>query len=159
MKKNNDKKHFVKYTVIALTGLFTATLDAVAAILSGHKVPATTIFKFIASGVFGKAAFVGGFGMVGAGIFFHYLIACSFTAVLFILYPMFIIFLKNKYVVAVVFALITWVITHLVIVPLSRIEWTQMEIGGIAIGFGILIITIGLPIALIADRYFQFGRE
>jgi hypothetical protein len=154
MEKTDNKKQPGKYIVIALAGLLTSTLDAVAAIISGHKMPAATIFKYIASGVFGKAAFAGGFGMIGAGIFFHYLIAFSVTAVLFVMYPMFISFLKNKYVVAVVFALITWVITHLVIVPLSRIGWSHMEIGGIAIGIGILIITIGLPIALIADWYF-----
>jgi hypothetical protein len=84
----------------------------------------------------------------------HPPIAKNMLVLFFVMYPMFISFLKNKYVVAVVFALITWVITHLVIVPLSRIGWSHMEIGGIAIGIGILIITIGLPIALIADRYF-----
>jgi len=154
MENIDDKKRPGKYTVIAWTGLLTSTLDAVAAILSAHKMPVATVFKFIASGVFGKAAFAGGFEMVGAGIFFHYLIACSITAVLFVMYPMFISFLKNKYVVAVVFALIAWVITHLVIVPLSRIGWSHMEIGATAISIGILIITIGLPIALIADRHF-----
>lgn len=154
MKKINDKKQSVKYAVIGWAGLLTSTLDAVAAILSADKMPAAAVFKFIASGVFGKAAFAGGFEMVGAGIFFHYLIACSITAVLFVIYPMFISFLKNKYLVAVVFALIAWVITHLVIVPLSRIGWSHITISGAAISIGILIITIGLPIVLIADRYF-----
>ncbi|OKS89696.1 hypothetical protein [Mucilaginibacter polytrichastri] len=154
MEKNDYKEQPGKYTIIAWVGLLTGTLDAVAAILSAHKMPVVTVFKFIASGIFGKAAFAGGFEMVAAGIFFHYLIACSITAVLFVLYPMFISFLKSKYVVAVVFALIAWVITHLVIVPLSRIGWSHMDIGGTAISIGILIITIGLPIALIADRYF-----
>ncbi|MBB6130640.1 hypothetical protein [Mucilaginibacter lappiensis] len=158
MEKIDGKRQPGKYTVIAWTGLLTSTLDAVAAILSAHKMPAATVFKFIASGVFGKAAFAGGFEMVGAGIFFHYLIAYSITAVFFVLYPMFILFLKNKYVVAVGFALIAWVITHLVIVPLSRIGWSHMEIGGIVIGMGILIITIGLPIVLIADRYYYNGN-
>jgi len=153
-KKMDYKKQSEKYKIIVWTGLLTSTLDAVAAILSAHKMPAVAVFKFIASGVFGKAAFAGGFEMVGAGIFFHYLIACSITAVLFLMYPMFISFLKNKYLVAVVFALIAWVITHLVIVPLSHIGWSHIEIGGAVISIGILIITIGLPIALIADRYF-----
>jgi len=154
MEKTDNKKQQGKYTVIALTGLLTSTLDAVAAVISAHKMPAATVFKFIASGVFGKAAFDGGFEMVGAGIFFHYSIAFSITAVLFVMYPMFISFLKNKYLVAVVFALIPWVITHLMIVPLSRIGWSPMEVGGIVIGIVILIITIGLPIVLIADWYF-----
>jgi hypothetical protein len=154
MEKIDNKTQPGKYTVLTLVGLLTSTLDAVAAIISGHKMPAATVFKFIASGVFGKAAFDGGFEMVVAGIFFHYLIAFSMTVVLFIMYPIVISFLKNKYVVAVVYALIPWVITHLVIVPLSRIGWSPMEIGGITLGIGILFITIGLPIVLIADWYY-----
>jgi hypothetical protein len=150
----NNLKQPGKYTVLTLVGLLTSTLDAVAAIISGHKMPAATVFKFIASGVFGKAAFEGGSEMVVAGIFFHYLIAFSITVVLFIMYPIVISVLKNKYIVAVVYALIPWVITHLVIVPLSRIGWSPMKIGGITLGIGILFITIGLPIVLIADWYF-----
>ncbi len=55
MEKTNNKKQPGKYTVIALAGLLTSTLDAVTAVISGHKMPAATIFKFIASGIFGKA--------------------------------------------------------------------------------------------------------
>ena len=157
--KMENKKEPRKYSVIVFVGLLTSTLDAMAAIISAHKIPAASIFKFIASGVFGKAAFEGGTGMVIAGIFFHYLIASSITVVLFLLYPKFITFLKNKYVVAVVFALLAWVITNLVIVPLSRIGWRPMQVDGIVTGFIILIITIGLPIALIADWYFFRSKK
>jgi hypothetical protein len=159
MKKIDNKNQPGKLKVIAMVGLLTATLDAVAAILSAPKIQPAATFKFIASGMFGKAAFDGGIEMVCAGIFFHYSIAFSITAVLFVMYPKFISFLKNKYVVAVLFALIPWVITHLIIVPLSHIGWSPMEVGGIVVGIGILIITIGLPIVLIADWYFFRSRK
>ena len=111
------------------------------------------VFKFIASGAFGKAAFKNGPDMVLWGLFFHYIIAYSFTAVFYIMYPFFIGILKNKYMTAVVFALITWLITNLLVIPLSRIGWRPMEAGFIITGFVILIFTIGLPVVLIADKH------
>jgi len=145
-----NKKQAV--TTIIWIGLLTGTLDAIAALIWGHKTGPVVIFKYIASGVFGKAAFAGGAGIVLWGILFHYLIAFSFSAVFFLMYPSFISTLKNKYVAAIAFAMITWVITNLIIVPLSQIGWQPMALKGILIGFGILILTIGLPNALITDK-------
>ncbi|HXB93468.1 MAG TPA: hypothetical protein VNU72_14315, partial [Puia sp.] len=75
---------------LLLAALIAGTLDASAAIISyylhgGHQ-PAR-IFRFIASGVFGKQATSGGTDMVVYGVLFHYFIAFCFTAVFFILYP------------------------------------------------------------------------
>lgn len=150
MKKNPGAR-----LVVVWLGLLTGTLDAIGALLWSYGTSPAIIFKYIASGVFGKAAFNGGWGMVWAGLFFHYLIAYSFSTVFFILYPAIIRVLKNKYITAVVFALITWLITNLVIVPLSQIGWRSMSITHILVGFGILIFTIGLPIALICDRIYS----
>ena len=149
----NKKQPSILITLFWL-GLLTGTLDGLAAIIWGHKTRAVIIFQYIASGVFGSAAFKGGTTMVLWGIFFHYVIAYSVTVVLFITYPGFISTFRNKYFVAVAFALITWVFTNLLIVPLSQIGFGPMHAGGIIIGFLILILTIGLPIALVADRYY-----
>ena len=148
-------KPSAKLQTILLAGLLAGTLDAIAACIWASKIKPEMIFRYIASGVFGKRAFTGGFGMVMWGLFFHYLIAVSFTAVLFLMYPSFLRLLKNKYVVVVAFAAITWVITNLVIVPLSQIGWKPIHLQGICIGFGILIVTIGLPVTLIADWFYS----
>jgi hypothetical protein len=148
----NDKKHDNLAARILWVGLLTGGLDAIAAICWNYKIKAASIFKFIASGVFGKAAFKGGSGMVLWGLLFHFIIAYSFTIVFYLLYPSFIRILMNKYVTAVVFAAITWIITNLLVVPLSRIGWRPMSPGFILTGFFILIFTIGLPIALIGDK-------
>lgn len=155
MPTTDHKKPKQTFVNILLLGLLTGTLDAIAACIWSHKVSPLVIFKFIASGVFGKAAFAGGAGMVAWGLLFHYFIAFSFSAVFYLLYPAFIRLIKDKYITAIVFALITWLITNLLIVPLSRIGWKPMGIAGILIGFGILIFTIGLPIALIGDRVYR----
>jgi len=136
-------------------GLLTGTLDGLAAIAMNYKIGAARIFKFIASGAFGKSPPAGSAEMILWGVFFHYFIAFSFSAMLFLLYPFFIRVLKNKYLCAIVFALITFIITNLVIVPLSKIGWRPMDIGFFLKNFGILIFTIGLPIALIANRFYS----
>lgn len=143
-----------KFTPIIWIGLIAGTLDALAALLWNYNTSPAVIFKFIASGAFGKAAFAGGAAMVLWGVFFHFLIAYSFTAVFYLMYVSFISTLRNKYIIAIVFALITWIITNLVIVPVSQIGWHAMNISSILIGFGILIFTIGLPIALISDKIY-----
>jgi hypothetical protein len=145
----NTKTSNLFLTTIWL-GLLTGTLDAIGAMIWSGKIG--PLFKYIASGVFGKAAFTGGHPMVFWGIFFHYLIAYCCTAVLFLAYPMFKSAFKNKYVIGIVFAVLAWLVTNLAIVPLSAIGWRPMHLNNILISFGILIFTIGLPTALIADK-------
>lgn len=139
---------------IFVLGLLTGTLDGLAAIAMNYKIGAARIFKFIASGAFGKSPSAGNTELILWGVFFHYFIAFSFSAMLFLLYPFFIRVLKNKYLCAVVFALITYIITNLVIVPLSKIGWRPMDLGFFIRNFGVLILTIGLPIAWIANRFY-----
>jgi hypothetical protein len=143
-----------KMITIILTGLLTGTLDALAAILANYKIKAAVIFKFIASGLFGKAAFAGGAGMVLWGLCFHYFIAVSFTTVSFLIYPWFTGILKNKYLMALMFAIIIWLITNLVIIPLSKIGLQPMNFFLVLIGIGILVLTIGLPIIFIANWWY-----
>ena len=64
-------------TTVLITGLIAGTLDILAAIFLLAGGEATRVFRFIASGAFGKAAFEGGGEMVAWGSFFHYLIAFS----------------------------------------------------------------------------------
>lgn len=138
---------------IFLTGLLAGTLDALAAIIWAHKVPPAAIFQYIASGVFGKAAFVSGNDMVLFGLTFHYLIAIGFTAAWYFTYPLFYGIFKNKYIIACAYGILTWFIMNLAIVPLSKIGWTPFKhVSGVLIGMGILIICIGLPAAWVADR-------
>lgn len=159
MKAAENEKPANKFATIVLTGLLAGTLDAIGAFAWNYPTSPLKVFKFIASGAFGKAAFAGGTNMVLWGILFHYIIALSFSAVLFLMYPSFISKLRNKYVTAIVFALITWAITTLIIVPLSCIGWRPLHLKGVLIGFGILIFTIGLPVVLIADRFYFKKRD
>jgi len=138
---------------VFLTGLVAGTLDAIAAIIWAHKVPPAAIFQYIASGVFGKAAFVSGSDMVLFGLTFHYLIAIGFTIAWYFAYPLFYKIFRNKYVIACAYGILTWFVMNLVVVPLSKIGPAPFKhLTPILIGMGILIICIGLPVALVADK-------
>ncbi|MDB5030447.1 hypothetical protein [Mucilaginibacter sp.] len=133
-------------------GLLTGTLDAIAALLLNYKISPLLIFRFIASGIFGKAAFAGAEEMVVAGILFHYLIAYVFSAAFYLLYSFSYSIFKNKYVVAIVYGGIAWVIMNLIVIPLSQIGPHHIKPVAIITGVCALIICVALPVALIADK-------
>ncbi len=145
-----------KFLLLALTCLFTGTLDAMAAILISYKIPPATIFKFIASGWFGPSAFAGGTDMIVWGILFHYLIAAIFTVTCFLLYPTAIRLFKNKYLIGVIYGLAIWLIMNYGVLPFTNIHHgtAHINIAGLLKGIGALIICIGIPVALIANSHY-----
>lgn len=146
----NYKKQALKN--ILWVGFLVGTLDGLAALLLNYNVGPAPIFKFIASGVFGPDAFKGGIEMVMAGIVFHYLIAYLFTTAFYLLYPFSLSLLKNKYVVANVYGGITWLIMNVIVVPLSKIGPHDFKAVAVVIALLVLIICVGVPVALIADK-------
>ena len=137
---------------ILWVGFLVGSLDGLAALLLNYNVGPTPIFKFIASGVFGADAFKGGTEMVVAGIVFHYLIAYLFATAFYLLYPFSFSLFKNKYVVANVYGGITWLVMNMVVVPLSKIGLHDFKAIDVIKALLVLIICVGLPVALIADK-------
>ncbi|NCD68972.1 hypothetical protein [Mucilaginibacter agri] len=145
------------YLTLFLTFLLTATLDAVAAILLNHGVPAERIARYIASGVYGKRAFtVPGPTMIIYGVMFHYMIAYAFTAVWFISYPALKRAGLNKWIIGFGYGVVTWLVMTFMVLPISNIIKSKapMTLYGIGTGIGTLVICIGLPTALIAAWYY-----
>lgn len=144
-----------KFLLLLLTCLLTGTLDAMAALIISYKIPPATIFKFIASGWFGVSAFKGGTDMVVWGILFHYLIAAIFTVACFQIYPVMIRIFKNKYLTGIIYGLVIWLIMNYLVLPYTNIHRSNahIDIAGLIKGIAALIICIGLPVALIADKY------
>ena len=151
---NQKKSIFIS---LVLTSLLTGTLDAFAAILISHKIPPAVIFRFIASGWFGRSAMSGGTGMVLGGLIFHYLIAAIFSITLFLIYPVILKILKNKYLIGIIYGLAIWVIMNFVVLPFTNIPKSHghLTIAGLLIGIATLIICVGTPVALIADNYYK----
>lgn len=147
--------------ILVMLCLLAGTLDALAAMLISYKVSPGIIFRFIASGWFGKAAFTGGNSMVLWGLFFHYIIASCWGIAWFLLYPAAIKIFRNKYVTGVIYGLVTWIIMNQVVLRLSNIPHSNKPINlvNLAEGIAALIFCIGIPAALIANRYYSKVRH
>lgn len=146
-----------KLPTLLLLCLIAGTLDAIAAILMTWKLPATSVFKFIASGWFGAAAFKGGTAMVVWGVIFHYLIASIHCCVFFFLYPGFKRAVGNKVAIAIIIGVLIWAVMEFVVLPLSNIpKQPGLElISDMLIGAGVLCITLGAPIVVVSNRYYS----
>jgi hypothetical protein len=148
------------FNIISWTALLVGTLDIMAAIIKFYiergQEP-TPVFKYIASGVFGKDAFAGGKLMIIWGIVFHYMIAFFFTLVFLLVYPKVIKWFKNKFITGFVYGLATWVIMNCIVVPLSLVPVPPFDPVQAIIAAAILVCMIGIPAALVAHWY--YGRE
>jgi hypothetical protein len=168
------------FKTISLTALLTGTLDITAANiqfyinthqgaalkLTGSEEPVSfltylthggpdRIFRYIARAVFGSEASTGGTLMVIWGAVFHFMIAFLFTAFLFLIYPKVAKWIKNKFLIGFLYGLFIWAVMNLVIVPLSLINKFPSDLKQAIIAELILTFMIGLPVALIAHRYYS----
>jgi hypothetical protein len=138
--------------------LLAGSLDISAAFIQVYlrnKTMPSAVLKYIASAVFGKAAFAAGYGMMAWGLLFHFIIAFACAAVFFLLYSK-LNFLKYSYMLnALLIALVAWTITNLVILPLSNVPKGSFNLTRAAIAATILFVCIGLPISIGAKRYFS----
>jgi hypothetical protein len=151
MPATNTSRTNALKTILWL-GLLTGTLDAIAAILLSLNVGPIIIFKFIASGFFGKPAFAGGSEMVAAGVIFHYLIAYAFTLFFYLLYPFAYRLFKNKYAVAIIYGGFAWIIMNMVVMPFTKIGAHHIKPTTIITGVLALTICVALPVVLVADK-------
>ncbi len=140
------------------TTVIAGSLDIVAAFVQAYisnKIPPDIVLKYIASGMFGDKAFEGGIDMIVVGLFFHFTIAFACVAVFFIVYPKLKILHHRIVLNSLIIALTAWSMTHLVIIPLSKIGPRPFELKSALTAIGILFLCVGLPIAYSAKQFFK----
>lgn len=148
---------------ILKAGLLAGTLDILSAIIKylieGKKNP-EVILKYIAAGVMGKPAMKGGWDIAFLGLLLHYVIAFLFTLFLFWLYPRLKLVRFHPLVVGVFYGLFAWLVMNLVVLPYSRVprapgpfNWNQAIINAL-----ILIAFVGIPVSLIARKYYLYKK-
>ena len=156
------------YKAVLTTGLIAGVLDATAAsiqyYINTHKEPAR-VFRYVASAVFGKEALTKDlYTMAAWGLLFHLIIAMSWALIFFLFFRQIRAVLKNKFVAGIVYALFVWGIMNFLVVPLAfgtdlgmqaQSLFSPARLKNSLIAMGILIIAIGLPISLLADRYYS----
>ena len=135
-------------------GLIAGTLDGLGAIIVYQADP-VRLFQTIASGAFGPAAREGGISMALTGVAFHYLIATSWSFLMFLIYPRLMGLLKNKLVTGVLYGAFVWCVMNLVVIPLSQIGPRPFVLMPALIGMAILVVCIGIPLVFLADRHFR----
>ncbi len=139
--------------------LVAGTLDLLAAFTQFYiktgKSPAPIILKYIATGVFGPDAMKGGIDMMFWGLVFHFFIALGCVLAFFWLYPNIKIMRANKWITAVVYGLLAWVVTTRLIVPLSLVKKIPFNLTSALIAMAILICMIGIPVTFIVGRYYD----
>lgn len=150
------RDHKLTYAVIIIT-LVVGTLDGAAAMIWSYAATGTfslRVFKFIASGLFGKKAYTGGHIMILWGLLIHYYIALTFSFILLLSYPFVRHRFLSKYIVGFVYAIGIWVVMDLIIVPISHVHPTEFVLVNELIALGILVLCVGMPISLLADHHF-----
>ena len=140
---------------ILKAGLVAGTCDAIAAslqfLIMVGKNP-IVVWYYVASAALGRDPDPGPMTAV-AGLFFHYCIATSWAALFYVIYPTVTRVSRNFVLNGVVYACFVWSVMNLIVVPSSRIGRPFKFVPlNFAIGLGILMLCIGIPIAFIVDR-------
>ncbi|WP_207514532.1 hypothetical protein [Longitalea luteola] len=146
---------------ILWVGLLAGSLDILAACLQAYLVRGTSpaiVLQFIASAAFGKPAFFGGWQMALAGLLFHFIIAYSFTALYFLIYPFIWGLVKHIAIAAIVYGIFIFVVMNLVVLPMTKLPPIPFKWDKAAMAAGILILAIGLPVTFFARRYYRQGE-
>jgi len=141
---------------ILFAGLVVGILDGLAASVGSYFPRGITpdqVFRYVASGVFGKEAFAGGTPMALIGLLFHFIIAYGWTLLFFLAYPKVKLLRENKIIVGMLYGILVLLAMNLIVVPLSNVP--SPKPGTIQVQQVIIhMFLVGLPISLLANRYY-----
>lgn len=146
----------IAYSIIK-TSLLAGSLDILFAIvqyyLKSGKNP-IVVLKYIASAIFGKEAFTGGYSMALIGLLVHFLIAFTWTIFFFLLYPGIPMLAKYKIIAGIVYGIFIWLVMNLLLLPLTKVPPFSFDAKQAASGMLILVVAVGIPISILANRYY-----
>lgn len=148
------------WKAVFLTTLVAGTLDIIAAhvdITIRTGAFPEKMFYVIAAGAIGlKNAFSHGKTVIALGVFIHYFISFSFTLFYFVLYPAIKRVSPNKYLNGLLYTIFVWLTMNFIVLPLTALPRKPFVFDlNQAIGFLILVVVFGMPISLMADKYYK----
>jgi hypothetical protein len=136
---------------IFIAGFVTGTLDATAAIIV-YKADPVKMFQYIASAAIGPDAFSGGVATALLGVFFHYLIATVWCALLYSVYTFLHKIVRHWVAVGIVWGVVIWCGMNLAVLPMSRLTLRPFDAKQALTAATILILAVGIPAAFIISR-------
>jgi len=157
-----DQKPPGLFLNILWCGFLVGWLDIIAAFVNTwfpYHVGPIVVLRFIASGLLGRAAFGGGKEMVIYGLIIHFLIAYTFTAFFFLVYPRMKILSKDWILTGVVYGILIWVVMNMIVVPITLIPKGHFQPSQVAIGMAILVAMIGLPMSYMAKQFYLGAKR
>ena len=146
-------------TTILVAGLTAGTLDILAAIFFLANGNAAGVFRFIAKGALGNAAFEGGPEMVILGAAFHYVIAFSFTIGYFLAFPYIPLLRKQKVISGLLYGVFVWAFMQYIVLPLTHNPPGPFSLAGNWKNIVILMFAIGLPVSLFAYKHYTLNTR
>ncbi len=141
----------------AIAGSLDITAASIQAYLSSSVTP-DRLLRYIASGLFGADAYSGGIEYMAIGLFVHFLIVFACAVTYFFTYPTIRFLHISSWLSSFLVALAAWIITTRVIIPVSQIQPAPFNATKVLIAIAILYGCIGLPITLIANKYYTRKR-
>ncbi len=145
------------FSYISLAGFVAGTLDILAACIQFYistgrgPVP---VLRYISSAVLGKKAYQSIIPSALFGLFLHYLVAFIFTVFFFWIYPKLRLQLVNKFLLAIIYGVIVWLIMNLVVVRLSYAPQGPFVFDKALLAMAILVVCIGLPLSFIIGKHY-----
>ncbi|RAK69455.1 DUF1440 domain-containing protein [Hymenobacter edaphi] len=146
------------FVPVALTaGLVAGVLDILTAIavfgwLRGQATP-LQILQSVASGVWGPAAYQGGWTTGLAGLGLHFLIALIWAALFVAAARAWPVLRRHWVLSGVLYGAGVWALMNLVVLPLSQVPPRPLTPVGIVLNMSILVLMVGLPVAGITRRF------
>lgn len=144
---------------IALATLIAGTLDIISAFVFAGMAGMSpmAVLVFVASGPFGDAP-TATMGWAAAGLLVHYAIMTCMAAAYMIAAPRIPGLLRHPVVAGIAYGVLLWIVMYWIVRPM---RWPEMPLPHTAWGIGNALfshcILVGIPIALVARRYFA-GR-
>lgn len=142
--------------VIFWAGLIAGILDLAGACavawLRGGTTP-VVVFKFIASGIYGPAAFTSGAKMAVLGVIIHFFIATTWATVYYLASRRIRFLITQPIIAGVLYGVVVFLFMNFIVIPLSAVAKRPVSLSSRIIAMLVLVFCIGLPIAFIVRRF------
>jgi len=147
------------WKTVLTTTVLAGTADIIAATLMAWmrsgKFPAK-ILHYIAGGGLGlERSMKGGASTALLGLCFHYFIAFSFTLLFFIAFPRLVFLQGNKYLTGFFYGQFVGMFMAFVVLPLSALPPSPFKLGNALISWTVLSVAIGIPVAMMANKFYK----
>jgi uncharacterized membrane protein YagU involved in acid resistance len=112
------------------------------------------LLKYIASGIFGEQALIGGLLMITWGLVIHYFISFVISTLFFLLYPRMLTITSKKILTGIVYGVSAWIVMALLILPISRVPYYEVFVSKApSLFFLSHIFAFGIPVAWMAHKH------